>query len=229
MSDTRRNDHGKPIKTLAHDTGRGRRRSTDQTLGLLRGIVADGVLNNEEILTLARWLRANDEHACLWPFNVLTPRVLSALEDDEIDEDERADLQNIITKILGTAGHPSSDQTATAPPFTRPTPDVPDGIRPKNTVLCIPLQDRDPNETHWAESHAEPPVRVPIPPLKLTAREVEVLVMIANGKTVKEIAHQLGISTKTVASHRRSIMYGLNIRQVSGLVRYAIHHGLITA
>jgi DNA-binding NarL/FixJ family response regulator len=61
----------------------------------------------------------------------------------------------------------------------------------------------------------------------LTLRERQVLQLVAEGKTSKEIAAVLGISTKTTESHRTNIMDKLNIRDTAGLVRYAIRQGII--
>ena len=62
----------------------------------------------------------------------------------------------------------------------------------------------------------------------LTAREREVLQLIAEGKTTKEIGSVLGISVKTAETHRSRVMDKLEIRDTAGLVRYAIRMGLIT-
>jgi two-component system response regulator NreC len=62
----------------------------------------------------------------------------------------------------------------------------------------------------------------------LTAREREVLQLIAEGKTAKEIGGVLGISVKTAETHRSRVMDKLEIRDTAGLVRYAIRMGLIT-
>jgi DNA-binding CsgD family transcriptional regulator len=62
---------------------------------------------------------------------------------------------------------------------------------------------------------------------KLTRREQEVLVLIADGCTNKEIAARLGISFKTVACHRYRIMEKLNARNAVQVVRYAIRKSLI--
>jgi two-component system response regulator NreC len=61
----------------------------------------------------------------------------------------------------------------------------------------------------------------------LTPREREVVQLIAEGKTTKGIAEVLGISVKTVESHRANIMEKLDIHDIAGLVRYAIRRGLI--
>lgn len=63
----------------------------------------------------------------------------------------------------------------------------------------------------------------------LTMRQREILQMIAEGKTTKEIAHGLFLSTKTVETHRAAIMERLNIRNVSGLAIFALRSGLIGA
>jgi DNA-binding NarL/FixJ family response regulator len=63
---------------------------------------------------------------------------------------------------------------------------------------------------------------------QLTARQREILQMVAEGKNTKEIASDLDISVKTVESHRLQLMERLNIHDVPGLVRYAIRTGLVS-
>jgi DNA-binding NarL/FixJ family response regulator len=66
-------------------------------------------------------------------------------------------------------------------------------------------------------------------PEQLTPRQREVLQMIAEGLSTKEIAYRMGVSVKTVETHRTQLMERLEIRDVAGLVRYAIRIGLISA
>ena len=61
----------------------------------------------------------------------------------------------------------------------------------------------------------------------LTARQREVLRLVAGGKSTKEIAYDLNLSVKTVETHRAQIMERLGIRDVAGLVRYALRTGLV--
>jgi DNA-binding NarL/FixJ family response regulator len=69
--------------------------------------------------------------------------------------------------------------------------------------------------------------RPPLSPLQmLTAREQEVLRLLADGKRVKEIAHVLTIRAKTVESHRQNIMDKLEIHSTIELTRYALREGL---
>ncbi|HUP61309.1 MAG TPA: response regulator transcription factor [Thermoanaerobaculia bacterium] len=67
------------------------------------------------------------------------------------------------------------------------------------------------------------------PAARLTPRQREVLRLIAQGLTSRQIALQLRIHIKTVESHRTELMRRLGIHDVAGLVRYAIRHGLAPA
>lgn len=60
----------------------------------------------------------------------------------------------------------------------------------------------------------------------LTEREREVLQLIAEGRSTKQIASDLSVSSKTVESHRRQVMGKLNIRSVAELTKFAIREGL---
>jgi DNA-binding NarL/FixJ family response regulator len=66
-----------------------------------------------------------------------------------------------------------------------------------------------------------------LPPEPLTPREREVLQLVAEGRTTKEIASSLGLSVKTAETHRTKIMRKLEIHETAGLVRYAIRRGLV--
>ncbi len=62
----------------------------------------------------------------------------------------------------------------------------------------------------------------------LTAREIELLQLICDGHSNREIATELDLSVNTVAVHRENIMNALNIHRTAKLVVYAIQHGLVT-
>jgi DNA-binding NarL/FixJ family response regulator len=61
----------------------------------------------------------------------------------------------------------------------------------------------------------------------LSTRQRQVLLLIAEGKTMKQVAMELGIGVKTAETHRAQLMDRLNIHDVAGLVRYAIKMGLV--
>ena len=86
-----------------------------------------------------------------------------------------------------------------------------------------------PSIAHWAvEAVAEPNGWTGSSLGALTGREREVLQLVAEGLSSKEIAISLGVSTKTVETHRSNLMNKLNIRKASKLVRVAIQEGLVT-
>jgi DNA-binding NarL/FixJ family response regulator len=62
---------------------------------------------------------------------------------------------------------------------------------------------------------------------RLTMREREILQLLAEGKTAKEVASILGIATKTSDTHRTNIMRKLNVHSVAELVRYAIRNKVV--
>jgi DNA-binding NarL/FixJ family response regulator len=63
----------------------------------------------------------------------------------------------------------------------------------------------------------------------LTPRQREILQLIAEGKSTKEIAFVLEVSVKTVETHRAGLMERLGIRDIAGLVLYAVRHNLVSA
>jgi DNA-binding NarL/FixJ family response regulator len=62
----------------------------------------------------------------------------------------------------------------------------------------------------------------------LTTRELEVLQLIVNGRSNKEIAAMLGLSVNTVSVHRANIMQALGMHNTAELVVYAIRQGLVS-
>ncbi len=83
---------------------------------------------------------------------------------------------------------------------------------------------------HRHGRHLPPELQTPHgEPNGLTAREVEVLVLIVRGLLNKEIAERLHIGLSTVITHRKNITEKLHIRSVSGLTIYAVMNGYIEA
>jgi len=63
----------------------------------------------------------------------------------------------------------------------------------------------------------------------LTHRQRQVLQLIAEGLSTKEIATELGISLKTAQTHRAKLMHKVGVHKASGLVRFAIREGIVAA
>ena len=92
------------------------KRSTESLIGICKGMLADGGLNDEELLFLQTWLSENDELAYSWPGEVLYKRISAALGDGVISSVERQHLIETMTSIIGgsfqdhgaTSGLPTS-------------------------------------------------------------------------------------------------------------------------
>jgi DNA-binding NarL/FixJ family response regulator len=63
---------------------------------------------------------------------------------------------------------------------------------------------------------------------QLTERQIEILVLIAKGRSTQQIATDLGLSPKTVDVHRARIMERLQLHDIANLTLYALRHGLVT-
>jgi DNA-binding NarL/FixJ family response regulator len=96
-------------------------------------------------------------------------------------------------------------------------------VRRGNQVLSPPIAQRMRNQRHGAFMEGADTQKS----TALTAREVEVLKIIADGYSNKEVAAMLEISIKTVEKHRQQVMNKLNIHDVAGLTRYALSRGMI--
>jgi DNA-binding NarL/FixJ family response regulator len=80
---------------------------------------------------------------------------------------------------------------------------------------------------HVMSGLREPAERGDSPLDALTARQREILQLVAEGKSTKEIARSLEVSIKTIETHRAALMERLGIRDLAGLVRFAVRHGLV--
>jgi len=72
-----------------------------------------------------------------------------------------------------------------------------------------------------------PPTRISSNSWALSKREREVLVLLAEGQSNKEIAFSLNISVRTVEAHKSRVMSKLNLRSLAQLIRYAVKNKLV--
>jgi PAS domain S-box-containing protein len=79
----------------------------------------------------------------------------------------------------------------------------------------------------YVQGRTAPPPELPHPAPVLTAREIEVLALMAEGINSKQSAERLGVSVKTIESHRQHIMAKLELHSVAELTKYAIRAGLV--
>lgn len=110
-------------------------RNIDELIGLCKGILADGLVVQQEAEFLQRWLDANRDIADQWPANILYQRINHALHDGHLDDQESHDL---LETLLDITGGPSQNAhielpMATTLPLNNPQPDL---IFP-NHLFCI--------------------------------------------------------------------------------------------
>jgi len=72
-----------------------------EMLGLCRGVLADGVVSEDEALALRRWVGAHPDVGMQFPGNVLSQRLLRMFQDGVLDDDERADLHEFLRDLVG--------------------------------------------------------------------------------------------------------------------------------
>lgn len=101
---------------------RTRDRAVQELLGLCKGIIADGVVNDGEAVALRQWLEQNPAAAASWPGNVIYDRLLRVFEDGVIEEDERTELEEL---LLATVGESRAAADATAHATRLPLSDPP--------------------------------------------------------------------------------------------------------
>jgi hypothetical protein len=93
-----------------------------QLVGLCRGILADGVLNDSEIVTLDEWLKTYATRLPEWPCQALARHVRGILSDGIVDEAERKDLLTYLTELTGSGSGRHDGPTAL--PLSDPPPHI---------------------------------------------------------------------------------------------------------
>jgi NAD-dependent DNA ligase len=116
-------ENGQPAN-LSVNAGRRSARSVDEVLGFLKGILADGNVQESEIRALDRWLCANAEND-EWPIGVLVTRLNQVMADDRVDPDEIEDLRELFSKITAVGVDvPPFENASTQLPLTQPAPTI---------------------------------------------------------------------------------------------------------
>ncbi len=91
--------HGQP--NLAFNRGRRIERATAEMLGIVKGVLADGVVSESEASALMQWVNANPDVSGDWPGRIIVARLHRIFEDMRIDGEELADLRDLLRKVSG--------------------------------------------------------------------------------------------------------------------------------
>lgn len=76
-------------------------RRTSELIGLAKGIVCDGVVNDAEVVALRQWIIENSDVTVRFPGNFVAQRVFATLEDGVVDDDERVALRDLLLSLTG--------------------------------------------------------------------------------------------------------------------------------
>lgn len=97
-------------------------RQIDELIGIVKGVMADGMVHQGEIEFLLAWLEANRGALDKWPAKAIYPRLKAALEDGNMDQDEERDILDLLLSTVGgnsapMLGHSSNSSSL---PYTQP-------------------------------------------------------------------------------------------------------------
>jgi hypothetical protein len=146
-------------------------RKIDELIGLCKGLIADGVVNQAEAEFIQSWLRNNKEVSSKWPANVLYVRINEMLKDDILDQGEQKELFDTLMQLTGGAiiEQKNTDTIlSTSLPLTKPNPKVifknrnfcftgkfATGSRKKCESIVLEKKSRETSPTrrpHWRKS-----------------------------------------------------------------------------
>lgn len=99
-------------------------RNIDELIGLCRGMMADGVVNQQEAEFLRGWIERNRDLRETWPASVIYARITGFMKDGHLDADEAKELMQTLVELTGNTLAESDEILSTALPLCDPAPDV---------------------------------------------------------------------------------------------------------
>ncbi len=97
-------------------------RLIDELIGICRGVIADGRVDEQEAIFIGQWIESHREIADKWPVNVLYARLTEMLRDGILSRDEQGDLLETLRALTGDNGMLSADDKSTTLPLNVPAP-----------------------------------------------------------------------------------------------------------
>lgn len=99
-------------------------RLIDELIGISRGVIADGTVDESEAIFIGQWIENHREIADKWPVNVLYARITELLKDGTLTPDEQKQLMETLKEITGGGMSYVEPTKSTTLPLTHPEPDV---------------------------------------------------------------------------------------------------------
>ncbi len=98
-------------------------RLIDELIGISRGVIADGVVDEQEAIFLGQWIESHQEIADRWPVNVLYARITEMLKDGILNSEEQHALLETLREITGESSALQQSNRSTTLPLNKPQPE----------------------------------------------------------------------------------------------------------
>ncbi len=107
----------------SRNAGRVQDRLIDELIGISRGVIADGVVDEQEAIFIGQWIENHRQIAEKWPVNVLYARLTEMLKDGILSEDEQEELLETLRDLTGESSLFQANRSTTLP-VDKPAPDI---------------------------------------------------------------------------------------------------------
>lgn len=112
------------MRAKTRSPGRVQDRLVDELIGICRGVIADGIVDEQEAIFIGQWIEAHRDIADRWPVNILYARLTEMLKDGVLSANEQMDLLETLREITGETGVFVEADRSTTLPLDRPEPAV---------------------------------------------------------------------------------------------------------
>ncbi|MDQ9169053.1 BRCT domain-containing protein [Oxalobacteraceae bacterium R-40] len=99
-------------------------RQINELIGLLKGVTADGSVQQSEVEFLLTWLESNKKSLDQWPAKAIYPRLKSALSDGNLDDAEEEEIHALLEATISEHSETTQANSMIEIPFTEPIPDI---------------------------------------------------------------------------------------------------------
>ena len=111
-------------KANARNANRVQDRLIDELIGICRGVIADGAVDENEAIYIGQWIENHRDIAEKWPVNVLYARITEMLKDGSLSREEQKQLLETLRDITGDSSQFVESNRSTTLPLDKPPPEV---------------------------------------------------------------------------------------------------------